>query len=306
MEPILLQTSEADAGTRLDACLARAIEDLTRSAAAKAVEDGRVLVNGKAPNKSYKLTGHEQIEFTPEEPAPIDAVPQDIPLDVVYEDDDVIVVNKPSGLVVHPAPGHPDGTLVNALLYHCGDSLSGVGGALRPGIVHRIDRDTSGLIIAAKNDYAHQFLSAQLADHTLARTYECIVVGNLREDSGTVDAPIARDSRDRKRMAVTEKNSREAVTHWEVIARYGQYTHLRCRLETGRTHQIRVHMAWIRHPIAGDPVYGIGKPELGLHSQCLHAKELTFLHPRTGEEMTLSCPLPEEFENALKKLQRMM
>ena len=200
MEPILLQTSEADAGTRLDACLARAIEDLTRSAAAKAVEDGRVLVNGKAPNKSYKLTGHEQIEFTPEEPAPIDAVPQDIPLDVVYEDDDVIVVNKPSGLVVHPAPGHPDGTLVNALLYHCGNSLSGVGGALRPGIVHRIDRDTSGLIIAAKNDYAHQFLSAQLADHTLARTYECIVVGNLREDSGTVDAPIARDSRDRKRM----------------------------------------------------------------------------------------------------------
>ena len=189
MEPILLQTNEDDAGTRLDAYLARALEDLTRSAAAKAVEDGRVLVNGKAPNKSCKLTGREQIEFTPEEPAPINAVPQDIPLDVVYEDDDVIVVNKPSGLVVHPAPGHPDGTRVNALLYHCGDSLSGVGGALRPGIVHRIDRDTSGLIIAAKNDYAHQFLSAQLADHTLARTYECIVVGNLREDSGTVDAP---------------------------------------------------------------------------------------------------------------------
>ena len=228
MEPILLQTSEADAGTRLDACLARAIEDLTRSAAAKAVEDGRVLVNGKAPNKSYKLTGHEQIEFTPEEPAPIDAVPQDIPLDVVYEDDDVIVVNKPSGLVVHPAPGHPDGTLVNALLYHCGDSLSGVGGALRPGIVHRIDRDTSGLIIAAKNDYAHQFLSAQLADHTLARTYECIVVGNLREDSGTVDAPIARDSRDRKRMAVVP-GGRRAVTHWEIIARYPGYTHVQAR-----------------------------------------------------------------------------
>ena len=206
MEPILLQTSEADSGMRLDACLARTLEDLTRSAAAKAVEDRRVLVNGKVPNKSYKLTGHEQIEFTPEEPAPIDAVPQDIPLDVVYEDDDVIVVNKPSGLVVHPAPGHPDGTLVNALLYHCGDSLSGVGGALRPGIVHRIDRDTSGLIIAAKNDYAHQFLSAQLADHTLARTYECIVVGNLREDSGTVDAPIARDSRDRDRKS-TRLNS---------------------------------------------------------------------------------------------------
>ena len=303
MEPILLQTSEADAGTRLDACLARAIEDLTRSAAAKAVEDGRVLVNGKAPNKSYKLTGHEQIEFTPEEPAPIDAVPQDIPLDVVYEDDDVIVVNKPSGLVVHPAPGHPDGTLVNALLYHCGDSLSGVGGALRPGIVHRIDRDTSGLIIAAKNDYAHQFLSAQLADHTLARTYECIVVGNLREDSGTVDAPIARDSRDRKRMAVVP-GGRRAVTHWTVLARYPGYTHVQCRLETGRTHQIRVHMAYLGHPILGDTVYGAKKPVPGLTGQCLHAVGLQFIHPRTKELVSLSCPLPGEFTAALRKIDR--
>ena len=263
MGPILLQTSEEDAGARLDAYLARAVEDLTRSAAAKAVEDGRVLVNGKAPNKSDKLTGHETVEFTPEEPAPIDAVPQDIPLTVVYEDDDVIVVNKPSGLVVHPAPGHPDGTLVNALLYHCGDSLSGVGGALRPGIVHRIDRDTSGLIIAAKNDAAHQYLSAQLADHTLARTYECIVVGKLREDRGTVDAPIARHPTDRKRMAVVA-GGREAVTHWEVIARYPGYTHVRCRLETGRTHQIRVHMAYIGHPILGDTVYGAKKEVPGL------------------------------------------
>ena len=303
MEPILLQTSEADAGTRLDACLARAIEDLTRSAAAKAVEDGRVLVNGKAPNKSYKLTGHEQIEFTPEEPAPIDAVPQDIPLDVVYEDDDVIVVNKPSGLVVHPAPGHPDGTLVNALLYHCGDSLSGVGGALRPGIVHRIDRDTSGLIIAAKNDYAHQFLSAQLADHTLARTYECIVVGNLREDRGTVDAPIARDSRDRKRMAVVP-GGRRAVTHWTVLARYPGYTHVQCRLETGRTHQIRVHMAYLGHPILGDTVYGAKKPVPGLTGQCLHAVGLQFIHPRTKELVSLSCPLPGEFTAALRKIDR--
>ena len=303
MEPILLQTSEADAGTRLDACLARAIEDLTRSAAAKAVEDGRVLVNGKAPNKSYKLTGHEQIEFTPEEPAPIDAVPQDIPLDVVYEDDDVIVVNKPSGLVVHPAPGHPDGTLVNALLYHCGNSLSGVGGALRPGIVHRIDRDTSGLIIAAKNDYAHQFLSAQLADHTLARTYECIVVGNLREDSGTVDAPIARDSRDRKRMAVVP-GGRRAVTHWTVLARYPGYTHVQCRLETGRTHQIRVHMAYLGHPILGDTVYGAKKPVPGLTGQCLHAVGLQFIHPRTKELVSLSCPLPGEFTAALRKIDR--
>lgn len=303
MEPILLQTSEADAGTRLDACLARAIEDLTRSAAAKAVEDGRVLVNGKAPNKSYKLTGHEQIEFTPEEPAPIDAVPQDIPLDVVYEDDDVIVVNKPSGLVVHPAPGHPDGTLVNALLYHCGDSLSGVGGALRPGIVHRIDRDTSGLIIAAKNDYAHQFLSAQLADHTLARTYECIVVGNLREDSGTVDAPIARDSRDRKRMAVVP-GGRRAVTHWEVIVRYPGYTHVRCKLETGRTHQIRVHMAYLGHPILGDTVYGAKKVVPGLTGQCLHAVGLQFIHPRTKDLVSLTCPLPDEFTAMLRKIDR--
>ncbi len=303
MEPILLQTSEEDRGARLDAFLARAMEDLTRSAAAKAIEEGRVLVSGKVPSKSLKLIGNETIEFTPEEPAPIDAVPQDIPLDVVYEDDDVIVVNKPSGLVVHPAPGHSDGTLVNALLFHCGASLSGVGGALRPGIVHRIDRDTSGLIIAAKNDYAHQFLSAQLADHTLARTYECIVVGNLREDSGTVDAPIARDSRDRKRMAVVP-GGRRAVTHWTVLARYPGYTHVQCRLETGRTHQIRVHMAYLGHPILGDTVYGAKKPVPGLTGQCLHAVGLQFIHPRTKELVSLSCPLPGEFTAALRKIDR--
>ena len=303
MEPILLQTSEEDRGARLDAFLAHAMEDLTRSAAAKAIEEGRVLISGKVPSKSLKLTGNETLEFTPEEPAPIDAVPQDIPLDVVYEDDDVIVVNKPSGLVVHPAPGHSDGTLVNALLYHCGASLSGVGGALRPGIVHRIDRDTSGLIIAAKNDYAHQFLSAQLADHTLARTYECIVVGNLREDSGTVDAPITRDSRDRKRMAVVP-GGRRAVTHWTVLARYPGYTHVQCRLETGRTHQIRVHMAYLGHPILGDTVYGAKKPVPGLTGQCLHAVGLQFIHPRTKELVSLSCPLPGEFTAALRKIDR--
>ena len=303
MEPILLQTSEEDRGARLDAFLARAMGNLTRSAAAKAIEEGRVLVSGKVPSKSLKLAGNETIEFTPEEPAPIDAVPQDIPLDVVYEDDDVIVVNKPSGLVVHPAPGHPDGTLVNALLFHCGASLSGVGGALRPGIVHRIDRDTSGLIIAAKNDYAHQFLSAQLADHTLARTYECIVVGNLREDSGTVDAPIARDSRNRKRMAVVP-GGRRAVTHWTVLARYPGYTHVQCRLETGRTHQIRVHMAYLGHPILGDTVYGAKKPVPGLTGQCLHAVGLQFIHPRTKELVSLSCPLPGEFTAALRKIDR--
>ena len=303
MEPILLRTNEESAGERLDACLARMADGVTRSAAARAIAEGRVLVNGRAAGKSLKLSGGEQIEFTPEEPAPISAAPQDIPLDVVYEDGDVIVVNKPSGLVVHPAPGHPDGTLVNALLHHCGSSLSGVGGALRPGIVHRIDRDTSGLIIAAKNDMAHQSLAAQLAAHTLARTYECIVTGNLREDSGTVDAPIARDSRDRKRMAVVS-GGRRAVTHWEVIARYPGYTHIRCQLETGRTHQIRVHMAYLGHPILGDTVYGAKKPVPGLTGQCLHAVALRFLHPRTGEAVSLSCPLPEEFTAMLRRIDR--
>mgnify|MGYP001526539806 CR=1 FL=1 len=232
-----------------------------------------------------------------------EAVPQDIPLDVVYEDEDVIVVNKPVGMVVHPAPGHPDGTLVNALLHHCGDSLSGIGGEKRPGIVHRIDRDTSGLIIAAKNDAAHLALAAQLADHTLARTYECLAVGNFRQDSGTVNAPIGRSRSDRKKMAVVA-GGRPAVTHWEVLARYPGVTHLRCRLETGRTHQIRVHLAYIGHPILGDTVYGNKKPVPGLTGQCLHATGLRFLHPRTGRPVELTCPRPEEFERMLVKLQK--
>ena len=302
MEPILL-TTEGERGTRLDSFLSAAVEDLTRAAAARLIEQGCVRVDGKIPSKSLKLTGSEHIELELPEPEPIEAQPQDIPLDVVYEDADVIVVNKPSGMVVHPAPGHSDGTLVNALLYHCGNSLSGIGGVLRPGIVHRIDRDTSGLIIAAKNDAAHRSLSAQLKDHTLSRTYECIAVGNFRDDSGTVDAPIARDPRDRKRMAVVN-GGREAVTHWEVIARYPGYTHLRCRLETGRTHQIRVHLAHLGHPILGDTVYGAKKSVPGLTGQCLHAVGLRFVHPRTGETVELSCPLPEEFTNMLKKIDR--
>ena len=302
MDPIVLTTQQGK-NKRLDAFLAESVEGVTRSAAARLIEDGMVLLDGKTAPKSCRLTGTETVEVTLPEPEPIDAVPQDIPLDVVYEDADVIVVNKPSGLVVHPAPGHPDGTLVNALLYHCGESLSGVGGALRPGIVHRIDRDTSGLIIAAKNDAAHQSLAAQLKDHTLARTYECIVTGNLREDRGTVDAPIARDPRDRKRMAVVS-GGRDAVTHWEVIARYPGYTHVRCKLETGRTHQIRVHMAYLGHPILGDMVYGAKKPVPGLTGQCLHAVELRFLHPRTGEAVELRCPLPEEFQTMLRKIDR--
>lgn len=301
MEPILLTANEP--GVRLDAFLAAQIETLTRAQAAKLIERGEVTVNGKVAGKSAKLNGGEQIAVTLPEPEPVEAVAQDIPLDVVYEDSDVIVVNKPAGLVVHPAPGHADGTLVNALLYHCGASLSGIGGALRPGIVHRIDRDTSGLIIAAKNDLAHQALAAQLSDHTLARTYECVVIGNLREDSGTVDAPIARHPSDRKRMAVVP-GGRNAVTHWEVIARYPGYTHVRCRLETGRTHQIRVHMAYLGHPIVGDTVYGAKKAVPGLTGQCLHAVGLRFVHPRTGELVSLSCPLPQEFTHLLRTIDK--
>ena len=290
------------AGGRVDAWLAEQREDLTRSAAARLLEDGQVTCDGKPLPKNYRLRGGETLTVTLPEVQETELIAQDIPLDVVYEDDDVIVVNKPTGLVVHPAPGHPDGTLVNALLHHCGDSLSGIGGEKRPGIVHRIDRDTSGLIIAAKNDAAHLALSAQLKDHSLSRTYECLVTGNMKQDSGTVDAPIGRSSADRKKMAVVP-TGRRAVTHWEVVARYPGVTHLRCRLETGRTHQIRVHMAYIGHPILGDTVYGAKKPVPGLTGQCLHAAGLRFVHPRTGEPVELHCPLPPEFTAMLQKLQ---
>ena len=302
MEKQIIQVRPGDAGGRVDAYLAAEIEDLTRSAAQRLLEEGNVCSGGKALAKNYRLAGNETLEISLPEPETLDVRPENIPLDVVYEDGDVIVVNKPKGLVVHPAPGHPDGTLVNALLYHCGDSLSGIGGVLRPGIVHRIDRDTSGLIIAAKNDFAHQKLAAQLADHTLARTYECVVIGNLKEDSGTVNAPIGRSSADRKKMAVVA-GGRRAVTHWEVLARYPGFTHVRCRLETGRTHQIRVHMAYLGHPILGDTVYGAKKPVAGLQGQCLHAAGLRFVHPRTGEMVELTCPLPEEFQEVLRKLE---
>ena len=303
MERTALTAGPEAAGERLDSFLAARLPGLTRSAAARLIETGQVLVDGKPARKSARLAGRETVEVTLPDPEPADALPQDIPLDVVYEDDDVIVVNKPSGLVVHPAPGHPDGTLVNALLHHCGGSLSGVGGELRPGIVHRIDRDTSGLIIAAKNDAAHQALAAQLADHTLARTSEAVVVGALREDGGTVDAPIGRCPSDRKKMAVVP-NGKRAVTHWEVLERFPGLTHVRCRLETGRTHQIRVHMAHLGHPIYGDTVYGGKKPVPGLTGQCLHAVGLRFVHPRTGETVELSCPLSGEFQALLEKLRR--
>jgi len=293
-----------ESGLRVDSFLSDQLEELSRSQIQKLLEKGHVRLNGKPVKKNAKTAVGETYEVDVPEPQEIGILPEDIPLDIVYEDSDVIVINKPKGLVVHPAAGHWSGTLVNALMFHCKD-LSGINGALRPGIVHRIDMDTSGLLIVAKNDFAHQKLAAQLKDHTLARTYEAIVCGNLREDSGTINAPIGRHPTDRKKMAVTEKNSREAVTHWEVIARYPGYTHLRLRLETGRTHQIRVHLSWQNHPILGDVVYGHKKPELGQDSQCLHARQLTFLHPRTEEPVTVTCPLPEYFQSVLQKISRM-
>ena len=290
-------------GERLDAFLARSVPDLTRSAAQRLLERGAVTLRGRAAKKNDKTRLGDSLTVCLPEPQPVDLVPQNIPLDVIYEDDDVIVVNKPVGLVVHPAPGHPDGTLVNALLYHCGTSLSGINGELRPGIVHRIDRDTSGLIVAAKNDRAHLALAAQLQDHSLARVYEAVAVGGFWEDCGTVDAPIGRHPVDRKKMAVDRKNGREAVTHWSVLARYPGYTHVECRLETGRTHQIRVHLASIGHPLLGDTVYGSKKPWPGLVGQCLHARRLRFVHPSTGEPLELECPLPDWFRDVLEKLE---
>ena len=290
---------------RLDAFLARTAEGLSRSAAQKLIEEGCVTRNGKPAKKNDKLNIGDEISLTIPEPKDVDIVPTEMKLDIVYEDEDLLVINKPKGLVVHPAAGHQDDTLVNGLLHLLGDDLSGINGELRPGIVHRIDKDTSGLLAVAKNDLAHTFLASQLKDHTMARTYEAIVCGSFREDSGTVDAPIGRHPSDRKKMTVTERNSKRAVTHWEVVTRYRGYTHIRCRLETGRTHQIRVHMAHIGHPILGDLVYGHKKPELGQDSQCLHAGALCFQHPRDGRPVMVFAPLPEYFQEVLQKLERM-
>ena len=292
-------------GERLDAFLARTVEGLTRSSAQKLLEEGSVTLRGRPGKKSDKLQPGDTIELTIPEPKQVDIKPTEMALDIVYEDEDVVVINKPKGLVVHPAAGHQDDTLVNGLLHAMAGSLSGINGELRPGIVHRIDKDTSGLLAVAKNDLAHVVLASQLKDHTMARTYECIVCGNLKEDSGTVDAPIGRHPTDRKKMCVTQRNSKEAVTHWEVIAHYRGYTHVRCRLETGRTHQIRVHMASIGHPILGDTVYGHKKPELGQDSQVLHAGILCFKHPRDQRPVMVFAPLPEYFTQVLEKLKKM-
>ena len=305
MEEEILSIIAEESGERIDALLARTLEGLSRSAAQRLLEEGRVTreEDGKPLRKSDRVQAGDRISVAlPELAEDVPLIPQDLPLDVVYEDDDLIVVNKERGMVVHPAPGHPDGTLVNALLWHCGDSLSGIGGEKRPGIVHRIDKDTSGLLIVAKNDFAHHALSAQLQDRSLSRVYEAVVRGRLRADSGTIDRPIGRHPTDRKRMAVNEKNGRPAVTHWNVLARYAAYTHVRCRLETGRTHQIRVHMASIGHPLLGDGVYGAPCPEKGLEGQCLHARELKFIHPRTGEAVHLATGLPAWFTEVLSRL----
>lgn len=292
-------------GERLDAFLSRQGDNLSRSAAQKLIEAGAVRLNGKLPKKNDRLNLGDTVEYTIPEPKEVDIAPKDIPLEIVYEDEDVAVINKPKGLVVHPAAGHQDDTLVNGLLYAMGDSLSGINGELRPGIVHRIDKDTSGLLAIAKNDLAHTVLASQLKDHSMARTYEAIVCGSFREDSGTVDAPIGRHPTDRKKMCVTQRNSKAAVTHWEVVERFRGYTHIRCRLETGRTHQIRVHMAYIGHPILGDTVYGHKKPELGQSSQCLHAGALCFRHPRDGRPILVFAPLPDYFQQVLEKLRKM-
>lgn len=294
------------AGTRIDCYLAEHA-DLTRSAAARLIEDGNVLLNGSPVAKRYQVRAGEQIELYLPAPEPSEALPEHIPLDIVYEDSDVIVVNKPSGMVVHPAAGNPSGTLVNALLYHCGASLSGIGGVIRPGIVHRIDKDTSGLLVCAKNDAAHLALSEQLKTHTVSRVYFAIAIGNIREDSLTVDLPIGRNPADRKKMAVIRDGgrSRDAVTHVTVLERFGKLTYARCELETGRTHQIRVHLAAKGHPLLGDPLYGGDGTRFGachkelIAGQCLHAGELTFLHPRTGEKVHFTAALPENMQKLL-------
>lgn len=301
----IIQVTETDSGQRIDKLLSQQLPELTRSAIQHLMQDGCVTIGEQPVKKNAKAAAGDVIAVEVPEPKEVSIEPENIPLDIVYEDEDIIVVNKPKGMVVHPAPGNWSGTLVNALMYHCGDSLSGINGEIRPGIVHRIDKDTSGLLVVAKNDSAHHSLAAQIAAHTAYRGYEAIVVGSPREDSGTVDKPIARHKTDRKRMAIVE-GGREAITHYTVLKRYRGYTHMAFQLETGRTHQIRVHMASIGHPIIGDPVYGLKKDRFSdIGGQCLHAAELTLTHPKTGERMTFSAALPDYFVEILQKLERM-
>lgn len=293
---------ENDSGVRLDKFLVERLQNFTRSAVQKVIDEKGVVVNGAFVNKNYKCQKNDNISVTIPDAKPLEAVAENIPIDIVYEDDDLLVVNKPKGMVVHPANGNWQGTLVNALLYHCKDSLSGINGVIRPGIVHRIDKDTSGLLIVAKNDFSHLALAEQIKEHSFSRAYEAVVYGNVKDDNGTVNAPIGRNPKDRKKMAVTMKNSKPALTHYSVIKRYGDFTHIRCVLETGRTHQIRVHMASIGHPIAGDEVYGPKKVIKSLNGQCLHAKHIGFVHPKTGQWLEFESPLPDYFEKYLSYL----
>lgn len=304
MEILELSVPAEDAGERLDRWISSQVEGVSRSAAQKFCEEGLVESAGKPLSKNYKLRGGEALVLTIPDPVELDVTPEDIPLDVVYEDESLLVVNKPKGMVVHPAYGNLNHTLVNALLYHCRGQLSGINGVIRPGIVHRIDKDTSGLLVVAKDDQAHQSLAAQIKEHSFDRFYHAVVYGNLKEDTGTIHQPIGRHPTDRKKMAVTDKNSRDAVTHFEVIDRYEGFTHIRLKLETGRTHQIRVHMAYIGHPVAGDPVYGPRKVITSLDGQCLHAKTISFVHPKSGELLSFDSPLPPYFTSFLSTLKQ--
>lgn len=299
MDEILITVPEEFSGQRIDKALS-GLTEFTRSHIQKILENGEVTVNNKVVSKGYKLSAGDSVSFVPPEPEPIQAEPENIPLDVVYEDDDLLVVNKPRGMVVHPAAGNPNGTLVNALLYHCGDSLSGINGVIRPGIVHRIDKDTSGLLIVAKNDFSHEKLAAQIKEHSFTRQYRAVVHGSFREEGGTVDAPIGRSPKDRKKMCVTQKNSRSAVTHYEVLSQNEKFSYVKVTLETGRTHQIRVHMSHIGHPVAGDMVYGPKNGVTSLNGQCLHAGLIGFIHPRDGRYIELEADLPDYFRSFLK------
>lgn len=303
MDQKLIQASAEHYGIRIDRFLSEQLPEHSRSYIQKLIKDGQVSIEGKAVKSNYKITGSEEIALLiPDQVIP-DILPEDIPLDILYEDQDLIVINKPKGMVVHPATGHYSGTLVNALMYHCKDDLSGINGVMRPGIVHRIDRNTTGSLLVCKNDFAHNAIAEQLKVHSITRRYRAIVHGNLKDDQGTVDAPIGRHPIDRKKMAIEPRNGRDAITHYHVLERFGNYTYIECQLETGRTHQIRVHMSSIHHPIVGDDVYGPAKcPFSDLQGQTLHAQVLGFIHPRTGEYMEFSAPLPEYFENLLTKL----
>lgn len=301
-EQLTFQCTAEDAGKRIDKYISDMAESLTRSAVQGIIAGNGVTADGKAVSKNYKIKGNETIEVEIPDAEPMDAVPENIPIDIVYEDDDLLVVNKPKGMVVHPAHGNYYGTLVNALLFHCGDSLSGINGVIRPGIVHRIDKNTSGLLIVAKNDKSHLHLAEQIKVHSFTREYEAVVSGCLKQESGTVDAPIGRHKTDRKKMCVTTENSRNAITHYSLVKQYGGYAHVVCRLETGRTHQIRVHMAYIGNPVLGDDVYG--KPYKGIEGQCLHARKIGFIHPTTGEYMEFVSDLPDYFKSIINKLEK--